>query len=73
MFRSLVIAPASVREAVLSQPLIAALARRGEVIAVAASPSVAPVYRAMGAAVPLPEPPFSTITAMAMVGLSAGA
>lgn len=51
MFRSLVIAPASVREAVLSQPLIAALARRGEVIAVAASPSVAPVYRAMGAAV----------------------
>lgn len=51
MFRSLVIAPTSVREAVLSQPLIARLARRGEVIAVAASPDVAPVYRAMGAAV----------------------
>lgn len=51
MFRSLVIAPASVREAVMSQPLIATLARRGEVVAVAASPDVAPVYRAMGVAV----------------------
>jgi heptosyltransferase-2 len=48
MFRTLIIAPTSLREAVMSQPLIAALARRGEVLAVAATPAVAPVYRAMG-------------------------
>ncbi|MCK6425775.1 MAG: lipopolysaccharide heptosyltransferase II [Burkholderiaceae bacterium] len=48
MFRSLIIAPSSLREAVMSQPLLATLARRGEVLAVAASPTVAPVYRAMG-------------------------
>lgn len=48
MFRSLIIAPSSLREAVMSQPLLAALARRGEVLAVAAPPTVAPVYRTMG-------------------------
>lgn len=48
MFRTLIIAPTSLREAVMTQPLIAALARRGEVLAVAATPAVAPVYRAMG-------------------------
>lgn len=51
MFRSLIVAPASVREAVMSQPFVAALAARGEVLAVAAHPRVAPVYRAMGHAV----------------------
>jgi len=48
MYRSLIIAPTSLREAVMSQPLMAALARRGEVLTVAATPTVAPVYRAMG-------------------------
>ena len=48
MFRTLIIAPTSLREAVMTQPLIALLARRGEVLAVAATPAVAPVYRAMG-------------------------
>lgn len=48
MFRTLIIAPTSLREAVMSQPLVALLAGRGEVLAVAATPAVAPVYRAMG-------------------------
>ena len=47
MSRSLVIAPQWIGDAVMSQPLMARLARRGERLSVAALPWVAPVYRAM--------------------------
>ncbi len=45
--QTLVIAPQWIGDAVMTQPLIAILAGRGEVITVAALPWVAPVYRAM--------------------------
>jgi len=45
--RSLVIAPQWIGDAVMSEPLLARLAARGEQLAVAALPWVAPVYRAM--------------------------
>jgi heptosyltransferase-2 len=45
--RSLVIAPQWIGDAVMSEPLLALLAARGEHIVVAALPWVAPVYRAM--------------------------
>ncbi|MEO8299024.1 MAG: lipopolysaccharide heptosyltransferase II [Burkholderiales bacterium] len=47
MERALVIAPQWIGDAVMSQPLVAALVQRGAVVAVAALPWVAPVYRAM--------------------------
>lgn len=47
MTRSLVIAPQWIGDAVMSEPLLARLAARGETLAVAALPWVAPVYRAM--------------------------
>ena len=57
MPRSLVIAPQWIGDAVMTEPLLARLAARGEQIAVAALPWVAPVYRAMpqvGEAIELP-------------------
>ena len=47
MKRVLVIAPQWIGDAVMSQPLMAALAADGNTVAVAALPWVAPVYRAM--------------------------
>ena len=57
MSRTLVIAPQWIGDAVMSEPLLARLAARGEQLAVAALPWVAPVYRAMpqvGAVIELP-------------------
>lgn len=45
--RTLVVAPQWIGDAVMSEPLLAALAARGEQLTVAALPWVAPVYRAM--------------------------
>lgn len=47
MDRALVIAPQWIGDAVMSQPLVAAVCDRGAVVTVAALPWVAPVYRAM--------------------------
>jgi heptosyltransferase-2 len=47
MTRSLVIAPQWIGDAVMAQPLLAALAARGERVTAAALPWVAPVLRAM--------------------------
>lgn len=47
MTRALVVAPQWIGDAVMSQPLLGALAARGEQVTVAALPWVAPVYRAM--------------------------
>ena len=47
MGRTLVIAPQWIGDAVMSQPLMARLAARGDAVSVAALPWVAPVYRAM--------------------------
>jgi heptosyltransferase II len=47
MSRTLVIAPQWIGDAVMSQPLMARLAARGERLTAAALPWVAPVYRAM--------------------------
>lgn len=57
--RSLVIAPQWIGDAVMSEPLLARLAARGEVLAVAALPWVAPVYRAMPQAGEVIELPFA--------------
>lgn len=57
MTRSLVIAPQWIGDAVMSEPLLARLAKRREQLTVAALPWVAPVYRAMpqvGAVIELP-------------------
>lgn len=51
MHRSLILAPATLGDSVASQPLVEVLARQGQVVSVAATPLVAPVYRAMGKAV----------------------
>ncbi len=54
---SLVIAPQWIGDAVMSEPLLARLAERGELLTVAALPWVAPVYRTMpqvGAVIELP-------------------
>lgn len=45
--RSLVVAPQWIGDAVMAEPLLAALAARGETLSVAALPWVAPVLRAM--------------------------
>ncbi len=59
MSRTLVIAPQWIGDAVMSEPLLARLAARGEHITVAALPWVAPVYRAMPQVGDVIELPFS--------------
>jgi len=59
MRRSLIIAPQWIGDAVMSQPLIAALQARGDVLTVAALPWVAPVYRAMSGVAAVMELPFA--------------
>lgn len=59
MNRSLVIAPQWIGDAVMSQPLMAALAGRGETLSVAALPWVAPVYRAMPEVAEVIDLPFA--------------
>jgi heptosyltransferase-2 len=59
MNRSLVIAPQWIGDAVMSEPLLARLAARGEQLGVAALPWVAPVYRAMPQVREVIELPFA--------------
>jgi heptosyltransferase II len=59
MTRTLVIAPQWIGDAVMTQPLIARLHARGDVISVAALPWVAPVYRAMPQVSEVIELPFA--------------
>jgi heptosyltransferase-2 len=59
MSRSLIIAPQWIGDAVMSEPLLAVLAARGERLAVAALPWVAPVYRAMPQVREVIELPFA--------------
>ncbi|MGZ5186341.1 MAG: lipopolysaccharide heptosyltransferase II [Caldimonas sp.] len=59
MTRSLVVAPQWIGDAVLAEPLLAALARRGEALSVAALPWVAPVFRAMPEVGEIVELPFA--------------
>ncbi len=59
MTRTLVIAPQWIGDAVMSEPLLARLAARGEVLTVAALPWVAPVYRAMPQVAEVIELPFA--------------
>lgn len=59
MTRSLVIAPQWIGDAVMSEPLLARLAARGERLTVAALPWVAPVYRAMAQVAEVIELPFA--------------
>ena len=57
--RSLVVAPQWIGDAVMSEPLLARLAVRGEALTVAALPWVAPVYRAMPQVQAVIELPFA--------------
>ncbi len=57
--RSLIIAPQWIGDAVMSEPLLARLAARGEQLTVAALPWVAPVYRAMPQVGEVIELPFA--------------
>jgi heptosyltransferase-2 len=57
--RTLVVAPQWIGDAVMSEPLLAALAARGEQLTVAALPWVAPVYRAMPQVGAVLEWPFA--------------
>lgn len=59
MNRSLIVAPQWIGDAVMSQPLVAALAQRGERLSVAALPWVSPVYRAMPAVAEVIDLPFA--------------
>jgi heptosyltransferase II len=59
MTQSLVIAPQWIGDAVMSEPLLARLAARGEILSVAALPWVAPVYRAMPQVHEVIELPFA--------------
>ena len=59
MTRTLVIAPQWIGDAVMSEPLLARLAARDEVLTVAALPWVAPVYRAMPQVAEVIELPFA--------------
>ena len=59
MSRSLVIAPQWIGDAVMSEPLLALLAARGETVAVAALPWVAPVFGAMAQVAEIVELPFA--------------
>lgn len=56
---SLVVAPQWIGDAVMSEPLLARLAARGERLTVAALPWVAPVYRAMSSVDEVVELPFA--------------
>ncbi len=55
---SLLIAPQWIGDAVMSEPLVRALAARAEQVSVVALPWVAPVYRAMAGVVDVLEAPF---------------
>lgn len=57
--RTLIIAPQWIGDAVMSEPLLARLASRGEQLSVAALPWVAPVYRAMPQVAEVIELPFA--------------
>ena len=57
--RTLVVAPQWIGDAVMCEPLLAALAARGERLAVAALPWVAPVFRAMPEVAEVLELPFA--------------
>lgn len=57
--RSLLVAPQWIGDAVMSEPLLARLAARGERVTVAALPWVAPVYRAMPTVDAVEELPFA--------------
>ncbi|MET0332926.1 MAG: lipopolysaccharide heptosyltransferase II [Rhizobacter sp.] len=57
--KSLVIAPQWIGDAVMSEPLVRALAARGEAVTVAALPWVAPVYHAMPSVAEVIELPFA--------------
>ena len=59
MTRTLVIAPQWIGDAVMSEPLLAQLAARDEVLTVAALPWVAPVYRAMPQVAEVIDLPFA--------------
>jgi heptosyltransferase-2 len=59
VIRSLVIAPQWIGDAVMAEPLLAVLARRGEALTVAALPWVAPVFRAMPQVQAIVELPFA--------------
>jgi len=59
MTRSLVVAPQWIGDAVMAEPLLAALAARGERLTVAALPWVAPVFRAMPEVGEIVELPFA--------------
>jgi heptosyltransferase II len=59
MTRSLIVAPQWIGDAVMSEPLLARLAARGEALTVAALPWVAPVYRAMPQVADVIELPFA--------------
>ena len=59
MTRTVVIAPQWIGDAVMSEPLLARLSARGERIAAAALPWVAPVYRAMPQVDEVIELPFA--------------
>ena len=57
--RTLIVAPQWIGDAVMSEPLLARLAARGQSLAVAALPWVAPVYRAMPQVGEVIELPFA--------------
>ena len=57
--RSLVVAPQWIGDAIMAEPLLAALARRGEALSVAALPWVAPAFRAMPQVGEIVELPFA--------------
>jgi heptosyltransferase-2 len=59
MDRVLLIAPQWIGDAVMSEPLVAALSAQGSVVTVAALPWVAPVYRAMPRVASVIELPFA--------------
>jgi heptosyltransferase-2 len=59
MTRSLVIAPQWIGDAVMSEPLLAKLASRGETLTVAALPWVSPVYAAMPQVARVIDLPFA--------------
>ena len=58
MTASLVIAPQWIGDAVMTEPLLRVLAKRGESLSVAAMPWVAPIYRAMPQVAEVIELPF---------------
>ena len=58
MTASLVIAPQWIGDAVMTEPLLRVLAKRGETLSVAAMPWVAPIYRAMPQVSEVIELPF---------------